>query len=163
MTQIAAYCEACGTSSEEPLHALDLFGRPAQVCGRCHESENLDVRGILVRRREEAHAIVQDYVERRRSVGNDPRGYIVALIETFPCLQGKMESVPQPFDGRTFARRMAPWSSGEKHCARFVLNVWNPGEWAKGATRFDLFDAIGCLDHDNLRPIIHWMQHPKWP
>jgi hypothetical protein len=163
MTQIATSCEVCGADISGEPHTLELYGRPAMLCQSCACLEEISVAPILRRRREEARTIIQDYVERRRSVATDPRGYIMALIESFPCLQGKMESVPQPFDGQVFARRIRPWSSGEKHCAHFVLNVWNPGEWAKGETLFNLFDAIGCLDRGNLRPIVEWMSSPMWP
>lgn len=90
---------------------------------------------------------------------------ICNLIHTIPVLSRKLGPnwFTKDFDSDNFYAMIGVWSSGEKLAAMFILNVWNPG-YAKGkGWHFNLFDAVGTLDHSNIKPMIDWMLNPIWP
>lgn len=93
-----------------------------------------------------------------------PSQYIFALINEFPCLVSKMRGWRDAeFDPDKFYAFTRGWSHGEKLCALFVLNVWNPGYAKQKKWKFDLFDFIGTVDAGNVAPVLEWMQNPYWP
>ncbi len=93
-----------------------------------------------------------------------PTHKILALIHSIPCLHEKLHDYyPDRFDADAFHRLTGPWSSGEKLCAIFVLNVWNPNGANSKGWHFNLFDFIGTADWDNKQAIIEWMLNPIWP
>jgi hypothetical protein len=86
---------------------------------------------------------------------------MAAFASQFPALRGKPGV--HPWD----AKKLQRWastvaSSGERHCAVFCLNVWNPyHKWRAG--RFNLVDACGVLDAGNREPILKWIANPWFP
>jgi len=96
----------------------------------------------------------------------DPHRYIFALIRSFPCLAIKVRrwlDTTTQFDADAFYRQFAGASTGEIHCALFVLNVWNPGYAELHGWRFDLFGFLGCADDGNRRAFLNWVANPFWP
>lgn len=93
-----------------------------------------------------------------------PTELILALAASFPCLVDKIAHYhPKEFEADEFHKLIGPWSSGEKLCALFILNVWNPGYAKSKGWKFDLFDfAAGC-DFENKEALIRWLEHPLWP
>lgn len=117
---------------------------------------------------------------------------LLALAATFPCLARKMQlrlvndSAPERapvleysrnvpwlaadahgiyFAPDKFAACIGPWSTGEKYCAQFLLNVWNTSYARSKRWRFDLFDFIGTCGSSSpeTEAVIAWMQNPVWP
>lgn len=87
------------------------------------------------------------------------------LVNSFPTLRGKFT--------RWDALEFEEWFSGEpssgmKHAARFILEVWSPyDEWKCGrfdwmGGRFDWMGAIGVWDHHR-KAFIAWLQDPFYP
>ncbi len=85
---------------------------------------------------------------------------MLALVNSFPTLRGKFSH----WDALVFhdwACGPEP-SSGMKHAARFILEVWNPyDEWKCG--RFDWQRAIGIWDEGHRKAFIAWLQDPFFP
>ena len=89
---------------------------------------------------------------------------ILALARTFPCLEVKLRHYnPEQFDADEFHAMIGPWSSGERLCALFILNVWNPGYAKSQRWTFNLFDFVGTADPDNRQALLDWIQTPIWP
>lgn len=154
-------CDLCGLSPVL-IHRI-LFGRSVGFCGSCAALEEIDVGFLFTAWRARARAVLAEFDSGARRIDLQPSDYIRALIETVPCLQGKLESIPDPFDGEVFERRSRPWSHGERLAALFVLNVWNPGVARSLKWRFDLFEAVGVLSRENLEPMLAWVRKPRWP
>jgi hypothetical protein len=69
------------------------------------------------------------------------------------------------FDPDVFAERWIEGgaSTGDRHMALWILNVWNSGHARSKGWTFDLFKALDSLD-DNNRSAIGWhLAHPIWP
>ena len=65
---------------------------------------------------------------------------ITQLIRSFPCLRSKLPNyAPEPFDPDAFHELIGPWSHGERLCALFILNVWNPLYAKVQGWQFNLF------------------------
>ncbi len=82
------------------------------------------------------------------------------LVNRFPTLRGKFT--------RWNALEFSDWacgpepSSGMRHAARFILEVWNPyDEWPCG--KFDWNRAIGMWDDGHRKAFISWLQDPFFP
>lgn len=100
-----------------------------------------------------------------RELLRQPKGnhaYILALAASFPCLEHKVVGMTK-FDADEWMKRSGPWSSGEKRCALFIVNVWNPGYAKSEGWHFDLFDFIGGVDTDNRKALLMWCIDPVWP
>lgn len=100
-----------------------------------------------------------------RSLLRQPKGnhaYIIALAASFPCLEDKVAGMTS-FDADEWMERSGPWSSGEKRCALFIVNVWNPGYAKSQGWDFNLFDFAGGVDIDNRAALLAWMIDPVWP
>ncbi|HEY4415937.1 MAG TPA: hypothetical protein VGO57_09615 [Verrucomicrobiae bacterium] len=67
------------------------------------------------------------------------------------------------FDPDLFHEQIGVWSSGERLGALFLLNVWNPGYARDKGWFFNIMDAAGTFDPDNMGGIIEWLQHPIFP
>ena len=104
----------------------------------------------------------------------NPTDYIFTLINSFPCLRSKVKHLnvtePHPlrpeeytFDADRFHRSMAGWSSGERLCGLFILNVWNPGYARNCGWTFDVIEFMSVASQSNLEPVINWMLNPYWP
>ncbi len=85
---------------------------------------------------------------------------MLSLVNSFPTLRGKFS--------RWDALAFSDWSmsgepsSGMKHAARFILEVWNPyDEWPCG--RFDWMRAIGVWDDGHRQAFIAYLQDPFYP
>lgn len=98
-------------------------------------------------------------VKIERALTNEERMSVFA--ETFPCLRNKPGVLPwNPQKLQRWASTVA--SSGERHCARFVLNVWNPyHKWRLG--KFLLVEAMNVLDSGNREAMVRWIQNPWFP
>lgn len=96
-----------------------------------------------------------------------PTAEILSLIETFPCLRSKcfqyLHNPPQVFDPDEFWKLFYGASHGEKLCAIFILNVWNPGAADDKGWTFDLFEFVGMADSGNRKAVIDWITRPCWP
>ena len=92
--------------------------------------------------------------------------YIFALIRSFPCLAIKVRrwlDHTTEFDADDFYQLFECASTGETHCALFILNVWNPGYAECKGWRFDLFAFLGCADSGNRKAFLDWIANPYWP
>lgn len=93
-----------------------------------------------------------------------PGEYILALARSFPCLRHKLVGwKPEKFDADVLYKCSGPWSSGEKLCVLFVLNVWNPGYAKSQGWTFNLFDFVGTADIGNRAALQAWIDRPHWP
>ncbi len=94
-----------------------------------------------------------------------PDAYIFALIASFPCLSYKLPGMFQSgkFEVNFWMDAAGPWSHGEKLCAAFVANVWNPGFADSQGWRFDIFEAVGTWDPGNRAAALAWIASPVWP
>jgi hypothetical protein len=95
-----------------------------------------------------------------------PNEYIFALIRSFPCLAIKVRpwlARTTRFDADEFHSLFDCASTGEIHCALFVLNVWNPGYAESKGWIFELFAFLGCADDGNRRALLNWIARPYWP
>jgi hypothetical protein len=97
------------------------------------------------------------------SAGN--HAYILALINSFPCLRVKLKILQwEKFDVQRWLKMSGPWSSGEHHAARFVACVWDPSFAAKPATAFNVIDAIATWGLGGDRDaFLTWAASPVWP
>jgi hypothetical protein len=91
--------------------------------------------------------------------------YILSLIETFPCLREKVRGKfnDGQFDADHFMEAAGPWSSGERRCALFIVNVWDPVYAKEKGWTFDLIDACSVLDDGNRAALIAWITCPRFP
>lgn len=99
-----------------------------------------------------------------RTLGSS--AYILALARSFPCLQYKVDRLFPPsrkWDVDAFMEASGPWSHGERLCALFIANVWNPGYADTMEWRFDLFEFLGTADTGNRRALLLWISDPVWP
>lgn len=98
-----------------------------------------------------------------------------AIVSSFPVLRGKPGTNPwHPVvllrwlcDGAT--------SHGEACAARFLLGAWNSlNDWVAIATalgfpcpdcasKFDLYEALGCWDAKNRAALVAWVSAPYYP
>lgn len=101
-----------------------------------------------------------------------PTEFILGLISQFPCLESKIRTEAcldrssqdgGGFDPDRFMRQLAGASDGERLCALFVVNVWNPPYAKSKKWNFDLFNFIGTADVRNKQPVLKWMANPYWP
>jgi hypothetical protein len=67
------------------------------------------------------------------------------------------------FDPDEYAKELDCCSTYTRHMRLFILNVWNPGYAKSMGWHFNLFDAIGGLDGDNLAALAKFIRHPIWP
>lgn len=82
------------------------------------------------------------------------------LVNSFPTLRNKF-STWNALQFEEWACGPEP-SSGMKHAARFILEVWNPyDEWKCG--RFDWQRAISMWDDKHRKAFIDWLQAPFYP
>jgi hypothetical protein len=90
-----------------------------------------------------------------------PAERIAELARTFPSLAGAPGVKPwEPETLDSWAATVA--SSGERHAARFILAVWDPGYvWDCG--RFDLMEALAAWDEAHRRALLAWAAEPWWP
>jgi len=96
----------------------------------------------------------------------NPDTYILTLIRTFPCLAVKVRhwlDRTTEFDADEFYALFRGASTGEIHCALFILNVWNPGYAELKDWRFDFFAFMGCADDGNRKALLNWIAYPRWP
>lgn len=87
---------------------------------------------------------------------------MTSLARSFPTL--RFAAGVEPFD----ADALDAWvsgpagTSGIRHAAAFVVNIWNRHHaWKLGW--FDLISALGVLDDDHRNAIQAWMDDPWWP
>ena len=66
------------------------------------------------------------------------------------------------FNPQKFAKKLTACSDGQRYMMLWILNVWNPG-FARTRWKFDLFQALGTLDGDNVAAICWWLERPIWP
>lgn len=95
-----------------------------------------------------------------------PEHYIIALAESFPALRGKIEGcgiTAENFDVNRLVDYSGPWSTYERTCVMFVVNVWNPGYAESQGWKFDLFDTINGWDKKNRTAFLAWCQSPVLP
>jgi hypothetical protein len=98
--------------------------------------------------------------------GPSPDQLIFGLIESFPCLGRKVGHWLRPakrFDPDEFFALFDCASSGERHCALFVLNVWSHGYAETKGWRFDLIAFMSCADNENRDALLTWAAKPFWP
>jgi hypothetical protein len=94
-----------------------------------------------------------------------PDRIIWDLILSFPCLKPKFCTGPWKggFDPDKLFSAADYWSSGERLCVLFILNVWNPGDAKSKGWDFNLFDFVGTADGGNKRALLNWVLNPVWP
>ena len=95
-----------------------------------------------------------------------PAAYIVALANSFPCLEHKMDGLEMTaatWDVDRFMEAALPWSHGERCAALFIANVWNPGYANGRGWIFDVFEAFGVWGVENRQAFIMWSVDPVWP
>jgi hypothetical protein len=95
-----------------------------------------------------------------------PDQIIFALIRSFPCLAIKvrrwLDKVTE-FDPDEFHQLFERASSGEVHCALFILNVWSHSYAVSKGWRFDLVAFVNCADGGNRQALLDWIARPYWP
>jgi hypothetical protein len=85
------------------------------------------------------------------------------LAESFPALsRGNVPGV-RPWNPKALAKAMGVLSHGEACAVRFVLGVWTGTGKYPGVRPFDLFEAMGVWDSDQVEAAVAWMQAPFWP
>lgn len=89
------------------------------------------------------------------------------LAESFPALN-RWEKIAgiRPWDPMLFASQIGKMSHGEQCAARFVLAVWTGGRkfaFARGIKPFDLFEAMGVWDREQVAAMVAWCKEPFWP
>lgn len=95
-----------------------------------------------------------------------PDQIIFALIRSFPCLAIKVRrwlDRTSEFDPDEFHQLFERASSGEVHCALFVLNVWSHSYAVSKGWRFDLIAFLQCADGPNCKALLDWMVKPLFP
>jgi hypothetical protein len=96
------------------------------------------------------------------SAGN--HAYILALINSFPCLRGKLQQLGwTKFDVERWLEFAQPWSSGERKAALFIACVWDPSYASKPETTFNVIGACGTWGDDNRAAFLAWVASPVWP
>lgn len=92
------------------------------------------------------------------------KSYIIALIESFPCLRGKAEYFDATnWDVDRWVEACGPWSHGERCAAMFIALVWNYGDANAKKWKFDAIDAVSVWDRNNLEAFIAWAKKPVLP
>ena len=67
-----------------------------------------------------------------------------------------------PWDALALDKSFHEASHGERCSIAFLLNVWSPNDtWECG--KFDLIDAFGVWDEDQLAAFRIWANNPWWP
>ncbi len=85
------------------------------------------------------------------------------LAESFPALsRGNVPGV-RPWDPKALARAIGALSHGEACAARFVLGVWTGDGKYPRVRAFDLFEAMGCWDREQIAAMVAWLEAPFWP
>jgi hypothetical protein len=86
------------------------------------------------------------------------------LAESFPALN-RWGNIPgiRPWNPHVLAKAVSTMSHGEACAARFVLAVWSGKSKFPGVRAFDLFEAMGVWDSEQVEAAIAWMQAPFWP
>jgi hypothetical protein len=95
-----------------------------------------------------------------------PDQIIFTLIKSFPCLAIKVRqwlARATEFDPDEFYLLFERASSGEVHCALFILNVWSHGYAVSKGWRFDLVAFMNCADGGNRQALLDWIANPRWP
>jgi hypothetical protein len=95
-----------------------------------------------------------------------PDQIIFKLIRSFPCLAIKVRpwlARATEFDPDQFYQLFARASSGEVHCALFILNVWSHGYAISKGWRFDMVAFMSCADGGNRKALLDWIANPCWP
>lgn len=95
-----------------------------------------------------------------------PDTIIFTLIRSFPCLAIKVRrwlDRANEFDPDEFYRLFERASSGEVHCALFILNVWSHSYAVSKGWRFDLIAFMNCADDGNRKALLDWITKPCWP
>ncbi len=95
-----------------------------------------------------------------------PHQLIFGLIRSFPCLVIKTQhwlDRTEQFDPDEFFALFDCASSGERHCALFILNVWSHGYAEMKGWRFDFIAFISCADRANRDALLEWAAKPCWP
>lgn len=88
-----------------------------------------------------------------------PEAYILKLARSFPSFH----RYPAPWDIDEFMRPLGNMSTGERHTALFIANVWNPTHAIIKGWRFDAIDALTTWDAAHREAFIHWCQSPHLP
>jgi hypothetical protein len=102
--------------------------------------------------------------QKSSQLADRPTQKIMAIANSFPCLRIKIDDYrPVSFDPDTFWRLMRGASPGERLCALFVLNVWNPSYAARKGWRFEFFEFAVTADSTNRELVIKWLIYPVWP
>jgi hypothetical protein len=95
-----------------------------------------------------------------------PDQIIFTLIRSFPCLVSKVRSWLErthEFDPDEFYQLFERASTGEVHCALFILSVWSHGYAVTKGRRFDLIAFMQCADGPNRKALLDWIAKPWWP
>lgn len=78
--------------------------------------------------------------------------------------------VPHPFkqglqtlDADQLGAMLDSVSSGEAHCLRFILTVWNSAYAEKRGLTFDMFQAAQTIDASHREALVDWLRNPWWP
>jgi hypothetical protein len=96
--------------------------------------------------------------------GNTSTSYILDLARSFPALERKLNHYhPDRFDADEFHAMTRGWSTGERHLAMFILNVWNPGYAESKGWNFDFIAFVAMADGENKEALAGWLQHPYFP
>lgn len=94
----------------------------------------------------------------------DPTQKIMGLIRTIPCLSKRYKGWnPEEFDPEAFYSLTIGMSHGEKLCALFILNVWNPSYARQRGWEFDVVEFAGTADAESRSAFLLWMADPVWP
>ena len=81
-----------------------------------------------------------------------------ALVDQFNLKKNGVD----PWNAIELDRSFNGASHGEKCTIAFLLNVWSPGDkWNCG--KFDMIDAMGVWDDDQLAAFRSWVNNPWWP
>ena len=128
------YAKSMAKAAEKEIYICDSCGKPSVCTGR-RAGEPICI------------ACERAYTSERR---------MEYLIESFPCLKGR--AAWRGDDSKHFKASMRGMSTSERHCAEFVLMVWNRFENKK----FNLGEAAAKLDDENLAPIRAWLAKPWW-
>lgn len=89
--------------------------------------------------------------------------YIITLAHTFPSLVHLASPDPEDWDVDNFMKRFGVLSSGEKHAALFLVNVWNPSAAKAKGWIFDAIDAAVTWDTAHRRAFLQWFANPNLP
>lgn len=113
-----------------------------------------------------------------------PTNYILSLIRSFPCLRHKVtintcttqedtthckddgqtaRLTELQFDADRFMRCFDTASKGERLCALFIVNVWNPAYAKNSGWSFDVIAFFGTADSQNRKAFLDWAQSPCFP